>query len=98
MADTKSKEPQSYGSEHQWVKGETGQQVHDPKAAPPAQHADFYDERRESEHNTPAQGGSVSPVQYADNLQPGAQVVAPHHAGGDTAHKVTANESGAKRG
>jgi hypothetical protein len=61
------KEPQSYGSEGDWSSGKTDQNVNDPKAAPPPQHADFYDERRESESNGEVQGGLVSPVQLADN-------------------------------
>jgi hypothetical protein len=55
------------------VSGKTGEQVNDTKSGPPPQHAEFYDERRESEENAPEQGGSVSPVQMAENqpLPPG---------------------------
>lgn len=69
MADEK-KEPQSYGSQGEWVRGSTGQKVNDPTSAPPAEHADFYDERREAEASGSAQGGLVSPVQLAENAQP----------------------------
>ncbi|HEX8255874.1 MAG TPA: hypothetical protein VF846_22230 [Thermoanaerobaculia bacterium] len=66
-----SREPQSYGSDADWVTGRTGQDVNDigQAAPPPPEHADFYDERRESESSAPAQGGMVSDVQLADNAE-----------------------------
>jgi len=67
MADEK-KEPQSYGSQGEWVRGTTGGKVNDEKSAPPAEHAEFYDERREAESSGDAQGGLVSPVQLAENV------------------------------
>lgn len=63
-------EPQSYGSQKDWVVGNTGGKVNDPKAAPPATHEAFYDERRDSESSGEHQGGQVSPVQAADSAQP----------------------------
>lgn len=92
MPDDK-REPQSYGSQADWVTGETGQRVHDPKAPPPEQERAFYDERRESETSDEAQGGLVSDFQLAENVQPeGAPT------GADTpVQKVTTREGGAKR-
>ena len=42
-----TKEPQSYGSEGDWVSGKTGQRTNNPKATPPAEQSDFYDGRQE---------------------------------------------------
>jgi len=69
MADEK-KEPQSYGSQGEWVRGTTDEKVNDQKSRPPAQHADFYDERREAETSGDVQGGLVSPLQLAENVEP----------------------------
>lgn len=58
-----TKEPQSYGSGSDWVTGKTGQEVNDPKSSPPPEHADFYENRRESETSHEHQGGKTSDVQ-----------------------------------
>ena len=63
------KEPQSYGSNADWVTGKTGEQVNDQASVPPPEHSDFYDERRESEESTSYQGGKVSPVQRAEAVE-----------------------------
>ena len=63
------KEPQSYGSGTDWVSGKTGQDVHDQKSAPTAEHRDFYDGRRESETSDEHQGGHTSDFQLAENAQ-----------------------------
>ena len=67
-----TREPQSYGSEKDWLTGKTGQEVNDQgqASAPPPEHREFYDERRESESSAPAQGGLTSDVQLADSVQP----------------------------
>lgn len=62
-------EPQSYGSQAEWVTGRTGQQVNRPKAEPGPEQTKFYDESRESETTAPHQGGDVSDVQLAENSQ-----------------------------
>lgn len=64
------KEPQSYGSGSDWVTGKTGQQVNDQKSEPAPEHREFYDERRESETTSPAQGGLTSDAQLADSAEP----------------------------
>ena len=86
-------EPQSYGSQSEWVRGETGGHVSDQKSEPKPQHSDFYGDRRESEENGEHQGGHVSPVQAADT---------PPHGGGapvaddeQPVKKVTSQEAGA---
>ncbi|HEY0157786.1 MAG TPA: hypothetical protein VGF28_10915 [Thermoanaerobaculia bacterium] len=89
------KEPQSYGSEKDWVTGKTGQEVNDQDSVPAPEHREFYDERRESEESTGAQGGLTSDFQLAENAQA---------AGGRTTEErapisgVTTTPSGAKRG
>jgi hypothetical protein len=88
------KEPQSYGSEKDWVTGKTGQEVNDQASAPAPEHREFYDERREGEESEGAQGGKTSPVQLAENAQ----------AAGRTSDEqspisgVTTTPGGAKRG
>lgn len=57
------KEPQSYGSEADWVTGHTGQQPNDPKAEAPASQQEFYSDERESDTSAEHQGGKVSDVQ-----------------------------------
>ena len=89
------KEPQSYGSGSDWSTGTTGQKVNDPKAPPPAEHRDFYDERRESEETSTqmSQGGKVSEVQLAENQQ----VEGIATGATDPVQSVNGNEGGAKR-
>lgn len=59
-------EPQSYGSGADWVTGETGEEVNDPKASPGSQHREFYESRHDSENSAPHQGGHTSGVQLAE--------------------------------
>jgi hypothetical protein len=80
------REPQSYGSERDWVTGETGQQVHDQKSTT----------TRVPETEDPYAGGRISPVQLADNVQSAP----PDDAIGEDetpVQKVTTLEGGAKR-
>lgn len=87
------REPQSYGSGSDWVSGKTGQQVNDQKSEPAPEHRDFYDERRESETSSSAQGGHTSDFQLAENAE-----AAVEGAGEESPiSKVTTTESGAKR-
>ena len=89
------REPQSYGSEADWVSGRTGQQVNDQKDRPAPEHAEFYDERRDSETTASWQGGRVSEVELPDDDR-----LAPSGSNRDAApvSRVTAAEGGAKRG
>jgi hypothetical protein len=90
-----TKEPQSYGSAGDWTTGRTGSTVNEPKATPPPEQRDFYDDERESEQSAPHQGGDTSPVQLAENAQP----VGPGRATPQQPPvKVTGTEGGAKRG
>ena len=88
------REPQSYGSNADWVTGRTGQQVNEQKSEPAPEHREFYDERRDSETSHEAQGGKVSDVQLAENAQPGGRPEEEH----EPVSKVTAAEGGTKLG
>ena len=80
-------EPQSYGSDKEWLTGDTGQTVNRLKGPSNSQHADFYASRHHDDE--PPQGGRVSP----DESQPSGDA-----RGGETpVQKVTARPSGAKR-
>lgn len=68
-----TKEPQSYGSGSDWVKGKSGPGVHNQKSEPTAAHRDFYDERRESEESNEYQGGRTSDAQLAESAQAGTR-------------------------
>ncbi|HLJ75458.1 MAG TPA: hypothetical protein VKU62_12780 [Thermoanaerobaculia bacterium] len=88
MAEEKN-EPQSYGSQSEWVRGDVGEEVNRLKGNPNSQRSEFYESRREEE-----QADSVSPEQLADSDQPSS------HADEDDTlpvQKVEAEESGAKR-
>jgi len=80
----KENEPQSYGSQSEWVRGDVGQEVNRLKGNPNSQRSDFYESRRET----------VSPEQLADNEQPSAR---PDEDDTLPVQKVEAEESGAKR-
>ena len=91
-----TKEPQSYGSQEDWTTGRTGGTVNDQKSAPPPEHEEFYDDRRESEttDSDNSQGGKTSPVQLAENVQPGSG----RPTGDDSPIPgVTTTDGGAKR-
>jgi hypothetical protein len=82
MAD--KKEPQSYGSQSDWVSGRTAQKTN------PEQPGSF-DEHRENDASAPHQGGDTSPVQASEHAMPSG-------APTDDARKVSTKEGGAKRG
>lgn len=88
------KEPQSYGSQPEWVKGETGQNVNKQKSEPTGKQEEFYDNRRESETSEPHQGGDVSEVQLAENAEPVARATP---ADAQPVTSVTDTPGGAKR-
>jgi hypothetical protein len=91
--DKTNNEPQSYGSDADWVTGQTGQKVNDPKAAPPnSQHGDFYESRRDAEHSGEHQGGKVSGVDA--DVATAAPAV---EAGDQPQKKVSGEEGGARR-
>ena len=87
------REPQSYGSGSDWVSGKTDQQVNEQKSVPAPEHADFYDDRRESEETGSAQRGKTSDVQLAENDERGGNATAPI----TPVQKVNTQEGGAKR-
>jgi hypothetical protein len=86
------REPQSYGSDEDWVTGRTGQQVNDPKSSPAPEHREFYDDRRDSERSAPDQGGRPTEGDAPILDHPTA-----HSADAPSGQKVTVRESGAKR-
>lgn len=89
-----AREPQSYGSEADWVTGKTGENVNEQAAVPPPEHSDFYDERRESESSGSTQGGLTSDVQLEEN----ARHTLPPPADDSPLNGVTTSPGGAKRG
>ena len=92
MAEKKN-EPQSYGSQSEWVRGDVGEEVNRLKGNSNSQHSDFYESRRESESNAPEQGGLVSPEQLDENRQASGPAIVEDLP----VQKVEAEESGAKR-
>lgn len=98
MADQKQgNEPQSYGSEAEWVTGKTGEKVNRDGGVP-AEHADFYDDRRESETNTAHQGGHISPTDLADNAAAAATSARAVEDDQQPSTKISAEHEGAPRG
>lgn len=87
------KEPQSYGSEKDWVTGNTGEKVNDQKSRPTAEHREFYDDKREEESSSSYQGGKTSPIQLADSAQREGDA----RPADSAVPKVTKEEGGAKR-
>ena len=90
------KEPQSYGSQEDWVSGDVGETVNKQKRTPPPAEEEFYDDRRSSEAPGPNQGGHVSDVQLEENDDRGLTRAAPSDEQPVT--KVTDEKGGAKRG
>lgn len=93
MADKKN-EPQSYGSQQDWLTGKTGQKVNPPSSEISAQHDEFYHPEQNNPQSGPHEGGDVSPVQRAENAEgaeEGEEASVP-------AQKGTDGEGGAKRG
>lgn len=91
------KEPQSYGSQKDWVTGNVGETVNRQKDNPDAQHSDFYDSRRDSETSDSHddQGGKVSDEQLAENPQFAGRG---RESDEQPVVKVTDQATGAKRG
>jgi len=87
-----TKEPQSYGSEGDWVSGKTGQRINNPKATPPAEQSDFYDGRQEELDTRSHQGGRISDVQLHDRPRPSE-----YAADERSPVPLTQKDSGAKR-
>ena len=81
-------EPQSYGSQGEWVTGKTGQNVNRQK------NDATYENRHESETSAPHQGGDVSEEQLADNVQAAGSTVDDDV---NANKRVSGQETGAKR-
>ncbi len=89
------KEPQSYGSEGDWVAGDVGEEVNRLKGPPSAQHGDFYESQHASERSAPDQRGKVSSDQVEENVQIGDVCELDGEA---PPRNVSMRPSGAKRG
>ena len=89
------KEPQSYGSQKDWVTGNVGETVNQQKRTPPAAEEEFYDDRRSSETSGLNQGGQVSDVQLAENDETARAELSRDD---QPVTKVTDEKGGAKRG
>jgi hypothetical protein len=81
---TDKKEPQSYGSQDDWVAGHTAQKTN-------LERPRSFDDDRESDTSAPHQGGDTSPIQSREHAMPSG-------APTDDARKVSVQEGGAKRG
>lgn len=94
MAEQRN-EPQSYGSNAEWVEGRVGQSVNRQKGDAGSQHRAFYESRRDSESSGPNQGGRVSEYQAAESVRPSPPV----GGGEDFADppKVKSETGGARR-
>ena len=88
-------EPQSYGSQKEWVTGNVGETVNDQKSEHPPQHEDFYDSRRGSEESSEHQGGHVSDEQLAENDQPASRHATEEE---QPVTSISDQKTGAKRG
>ncbi len=91
------KEPQSYGSQKDWVTGNVGETVNHQKGNPNSQHGDFYESRHDSEasNSHDDQGGKVSDRQLAENAELSGRG---READQQPVGKVTDQATGAKRG
>ena len=91
------KEPQSYGSQKDWVTGNVGETVNRQKDTPDSRHDDFYESRRDSETSDSHddQGGKVSDEQLAENSQFAGRG---RESDQQPVVKVTDQATGAKRG
>ena len=90
----RAKEPQSYGSQGDWLAGDVDQEVNRLKGHPNSQHGDFYESRHDSERSPGDQGGKMSPSQVEENVQPSG----PSDSGGDAPPRnVSMRAGGAKR-
>lgn len=63
---TTGNEPQSYGSQEEWLRGRTGQTVNGTANTARRHDEEFYENHRDSEQSAPAQGGLTSPVQLRE--------------------------------
>ena len=89
------KEPQSYGSQGDWVTGNVDEEVNRLKGHPNSQHGDFYESRHQRGREHPDQGGKISPGQIEENVEADACAVP---AGDAPPRNVTMEKGGAKRG
>ena len=89
-------EPQSYGSQGEWLTGKTGETVNRTKGHPTTQHGDFYESRVDGEESRGDQGGKLSDAQLAENSQ-ADPVCAVEPEQEQPVQKVTGARGGARR-
>jgi hypothetical protein len=61
------KEPQSYGSQEEWLRGRTGQTVNETPHTAERHDEAFYEDRRDSEMSESPQGGLTSSEQKRES-------------------------------
>jgi hypothetical protein len=88
------REPQSYGSQGDWVSGKVDEEVNRQKDVP-SSHPHFYENRRDSEGSGSDQGGKVSPFQAGESAGWYPQASEIDY---EPVQKVSARKKGAKRG
>ena len=84
------KEPQSYGSQGDWVTGRVGEEVN-------RQDSGAGENRRDKEHSGPHQGGHVSEEQAGEQAAAPPESCDVFDSGDEGAKKVTAEPGGARR-
>lgn len=89
------REPQSYGSEGGWTRGDVGEEVNRQKSGPDDKHRDFYESRRVAEESGPHQGGYPSDDQMKNEAAP--EACDTFDSGNEGSKKVTDLEGGARR-
>lgn len=88
---TRAREPQSYGSERDWVTGRTDQTVSETQPAGPMPDVPFYESRHDSEQS---EGGSVGAFQLQDGTDPMPPNARAEDVEPSTSWKVTESASG----
>lgn len=72
QSKTSGNEPQSYGSQEEWLRGRTGQTVNETPNTARRHDEAFYDDQRDGEQSEAPQGGLTSPIQRREAAaQPG---------------------------
>lgn len=67
------KEPQSYGSEKDWLTGRTDQEVNETASRTERHDEEFYEPRHKSEDSPGNIGGTISPQRLHDSADPRAE-------------------------
>lgn len=87
----RAREPQSYGSERDWVTGRTDQTVSETQPAGPMPDGPFYESRHDAKRTD---GGSVGEFQLQDGTDPMPPNARAEDVESSTSWKVTESASG----